>query len=282
MQNKTIKTARDKKRAGFTLIELLVVIAIIAILAALLLPALASAKKRAKRMTDVNNMHQICLAVHMYANDYDDYLVYANWGAVNTGFTYLPGWLYTPTAAGIPPQLTQSPFSTQPLLAYQTGLLFPYIKTIDTYWSPFLDRSPGSIWDVNVLKAGNQNAFSSYVMNGSTCGFANVKQPPHQTYKLSNPAFKTQNILFWEPDPKNPNQPTYSGAFNDGSSYPEYGKEGPAKIDGKGSVVACIDASTHYMLDHDLQIVMFNNGPNEIWYSPAAPNTGGAPDGKGN
>jgi prepilin-type N-terminal cleavage/methylation domain-containing protein len=63
-----VKTFRSEARA-FTLIELLVVIAIIAILAALLLPALASAKERAKRIACLSNHKQLAIGMTLYAGD---------------------------------------------------------------------------------------------------------------------------------------------------------------------------------------------------------------------
>jgi len=64
-----------RPRRAFTLIELLVVVAIIAILAALLLPVLSKSKDQARAIGCVNNIRQLSLGWHLYAEENADTLV---------------------------------------------------------------------------------------------------------------------------------------------------------------------------------------------------------------
>jgi prepilin-type N-terminal cleavage/methylation domain-containing protein len=219
----------SKRAAGFTLIELLVVIAIIAILASLLLPALAAAKAKALRMTCLNNMHQMGLASNMYTGDNSDRLAFPNFDG---GAPVEPGWLYTTDKTRTIPNafdyLTQHP-DWNPVNTHATvfggGLWYPYMPNPNSYYCPVDIKSPSF-----TARGGRLNKLSSYVMDGSVCGF---KQTPNTPTCKTLQAWSPLCYLLWEPD-ENKLGPGNPGGydFNDGGSVPVRG-EGIGRLHSK-------------------------------------------------
>ena len=76
---------RHSLRAGFTLVELLVVVAIIALLVSILLPALGKAMEHARDAACKAQMHSAGLAIWMYGEDNNDFLVVATSKATPVG-----------------------------------------------------------------------------------------------------------------------------------------------------------------------------------------------------
>ena len=95
---------------GFTLIELLVVISIIAVLISLLLPTLKTAREAARSAICLSNERQIGLAIHLYGQDYDDY---------------------------VPPFAAYPPGSTGYYIKSQFAItLYPYYQDVDIWVDP--------------------------------------------------------------------------------------------------------------------------------------------------
>jgi prepilin-type N-terminal cleavage/methylation domain-containing protein len=129
-------------RRAFTLVELLLVIAIIAILAALLLPALAAAQAKGKRVACLENLKQSALSFQMYTADNDGKLA-QNYPLVQTG-----------TDSWVLGDMKVSADSTNKTLIRQ-GKFYPYASQVALYRCP---SDPSH--------TGNAPRVRSYSMNG--------------------------------------------------------------------------------------------------------------------
>lgn len=238
----------ERPARGFTLVELLVVVAIIAILSALLLSALSSAKNQSAKATDLNNFHQVMVAMHVYTGDNRDSLPWSNWdygGAMPDG-TARPGWLYTPNLSG----------SGTNIFVASTGLLWDSLHGGKVLLCP-MDQ-PDKLYSTS--SGGTEQRaqqLTTYIMNGAVTGYRTGYHSNWPAVKIS--PMQPGDCVLFEASEKSPFY------YNDGSSWPS---EGITARHSNGATLASVDGSSSYVRLDEWQEEIAYTGKNRLWCFP--------------
>lgn len=235
----------SRMRLGFTLIELLLVIGIIGILSALILTAVSKAKNSASKVTDINNLRQIIVALQVYTSDANDVLPWPNW---DNGGGNRPGWLYTPDSAS---------GNTYNL---EKGLLWPTLRNQKIYVCPMDKPDEARMSAHDGVVEQRQQQVSSYAMNGAVIGYMSMIFPPVKLEQM-----QPEDCAFWETDETDP------WNFNDGANYP---REGVSPRHYQGGIQATFGGQVNYVRLQDWYKDVAATNKNRLWCYPLSADGG--------
>lgn len=137
-------------RSAFTLIELLVVVAVVGVLAALLMPALKTAREKARVLQCAGNLRQICVALRAYSADY---------GGIAVPDTPTSYWQWA-----IDAYLTSRPANAQPSVVYSPAWNCPKNPSRQVVSSPRPGYSGGYLaYNVNSQLVGQNGLPNTYL-----------------------------------------------------------------------------------------------------------------------